>query len=711
MVAIIKKNFRLQNARDFLEGLNAHPRSTPLEELPNTPVNGSTTLTAQAPAAGAVTTTATLTWTYPISNTVTNKTENSTDLKKDAIYGLREKIGSHLDDRNHYLFIGKSTTWKPEDWPGSSDAFNSLIDPSPELAPKPALDTLEEERRVWDEIIGLKKISELTASLVIPRSDWDGTGKTVYRIFDDRDPNLYGPPTVDDQIRLISGRSGLRVGNFYVINSEYDLFVCIETGLNANGLPNVSTEEPRRTQTPGELIDYSPIDGYVWKYITTIKQADVTKFTTDQWIPVRTLIPQEIKQSEIDDATGGIADAQATVQAGAKPGSVLSFVVENASAQIDSYVTTHTGTAASFINSTTAPSVATLADNPQLSPNNNAYANMHMYITSVGRGNGEIYTIAAYNAQNKQITLAAGQTWSQALANPQGAQQTIDVTYDILPIVTVKSNGTTPVKLKPVVSNGRISRVKVVDTGANATSVIVTVDPSSGLNGGLNGGKQAAKIRAVLGPNKGLGADPEKDLGAFFVMLNAKLAHDDASGDFPLSNDYRQLGIIRDVRKPDNKLASEDTLNACEGLSVQNITAPEGSGSTSATPFVADEIVVQTYLNSDNKQIVAKARLIEFKQDPNLSGAYIIRYIQTPETGYESFVSSGGNQSKFLYTERKNPTTGQILNNEQQVKCEIREPLPAELKKFEGEILYLENRRAILRAKEQTEDIKAIIEF
>jgi hypothetical protein len=183
-------------------------------------------------------------------------------------------------------------------------------------------------------------------------------------------------------------------------------------------------------------------------------------------------------------------------------------------------------------------------------------------------------------------------------------------------------------------------------------------------------------------------------------LLNAKLAHDDLSGDFPLSNDYRQLGIIRDVKKPDGKLATADTLNACEGLSVQNI-----NGANITTPFIADEIVVQTYTNAQNQQVVAKARLIEFKADPELSGAYIIRYIQTPETGYEDFVPSNGDITKFLLTERKDS------NNNPLATCEIRSALPAEVKKFNGEILYLENRRAVLRAKEQTEDIKAIIEF
>lgn len=703
MVAIIKKNFRLQNARDFLEEIKAHPR---ISNGVADPLELSSDLTVLAPAAGELTTEATYSWTWTISNTVTDKTQNSEQLKKDAIFGLREKIGGHIYDRNHYLFIGKTTQWKPEDWPGNTALFNSLLDPSPELAPKPALDTLEEERRVWDEMIGLKKITDLTSSLVIPRSDWDGTGKTVYRIYDDRDPNLYSPPTVDDQIRLIGNRTGLRVGNFYALNSEYDLFVCVETGLNANGLPNVSTEEPRRTQTPGDLIDYSDIDGYVWKYITTIKQSDVTKFTTDQWMPIRTLIAQEIKASEIDEATGGLADPQAIVQSTAKPGSVLSVVIENPADQIDSYTTTHNGRLSTPTNNVGAPSTATLqlatgSNPPALSPNINAYANMHLYITSVGRGYGEVYTIALYNPQSKQIELQTGEKFSDALVNPTQEQGQIEITYDILPLVTVQSNGTSPVKIKPEVSNGRISRIKVIDPGANATSVIVSVHPTSG----LNSLKEPAKARAVLGPRLGLGADPEKDLGAFFVLLNVKLSHNDISGDFPLSNDYRQLGIIRDVRNPAGTLATSDTLNACKRLSVQN---PDGPNPL--TPFVADEIIVQTYIGTDNKQVVAKARLLEFIPDPNLQGAYLISYIQTPETGYNPFVSTNSDSTKNLNSDRR-AADGTPLQSDLQSSCEIRVPIASEIKKFDGEILYLENRRAVLRAQEQTEDIKVVIEF
>lgn len=693
MAAIIKKNFRLQNARDFLENLKAHPRVT---DGVASPLEDSDNLTVAALEEGATSTQATLTWEWSISNTVSNTTPSSPELRADAIKGLRDQIGAHVVDRNHYLFIGKSTPW-------TDTTGDTLLAPSSELAPAPALDTIEEERRVWDEMLGLKKITDLSTSLVIPRHDWDGTGKTVHRVYDDKNPNLHNTPNSDEvaNANVPRGIQGLRLGSFYVVNSEYDLFVCIETGRNADGDPTPSTEEPRRTQSPTELIDYTSIDGYVWKYVTSIRAADITRFTTDSWIPVKTLNAQELKESEIEESAGGLPSPQALVQQSAVSGSVVSFIVDNARAQIDAYTTTHVGEldqASNTNDGSGATAILTSGDaGDEPSSSTNAYTNMHVYITST-RGLGEIYKIGAYDSAQKIITLADGQQWSDAIVNPSAELVALAVTYEILPIVTVESNGTTPVKLKPVVENGRISRVKVIDGGENATHVKVTVNETSGKNADT----QTAKIRAVLSPVNGLGADIEKDLGAFYVMLNARLSHSDESGDFPLSNDYRQLGIIRDVRNTDGSLATATTLNACKTLEVDTLT-PAG-----LPAFEVDEVITQTY-TADGVEKTARAKLIEFKDLG--SNVYTIGYIQTPDTGFVPFVASTSQTSTFLTTERRDQSTDTILGGSQQTTCKIRSTVNPEIKKFHGEILYLENRRAVLRSPEQTEDIKAIIEF
>jgi hypothetical protein len=188
-------------------------------------------------------------------------------------------------------------------------------------------------------------------------------------------------------------------------------------------------------------------------------------------------------------------------------------------------------------------------------------------------------------------------------------------------------------------------------------------------------------------------------LGAFYVMLNARLSHNDESGDFPLSNDYRQLGIIRDVRNVDGSIATADTLNACKTLEVDTLVA------AGLPAFEVDEVIKQTY-TVDGVEKTARAKLIEFIDQG--SGIYTIGFIQTPETGFTPFSASS---TEPLATERKDQSSGVLLGETEQTTCIIRSVIQPEIKKFDGEILYLENRRAVLRSPEQTEDIKAIIEF
>lgn len=701
MVAIIKKNFRLQNARDFIDNLKSHPRASlngdpaPLEK-----VGSGLSVSVDSDTLA----TATYSWTYTISNTVEDKTSNSPELKKDSILGLKEKIGAHVTDRNHYLFIGKTTPWTEAD-----DASEMPLNPQAELSPAPAKDTHEEERRVWDEMLGLKKITGLNASLVIPRSDWDGTGKTIYRVYDDRNPNLYAPANLDEKLAANLSRTVLgnpvvlKLGNFYALNSEYDLFVCIQTGVDSSGYPTPSTEEPRRTQSPRELIDYTEIDGYIWKYITTIKSSDVNKFLTDHWIPIRTLSAQEIKESQIEAAAGGIPDAQAIVQDAAVTdgsGIVLSCVVENLTEQTNSYTKTHKGVLSALGTNAYGVSTATIAPRivagiPGIPPSgvSGAYINMHLHITSPASLVGEVYVIESYTPSvgYGSINLTPGAQWSDQLQSASTAG--VSVEYEILPIITTVSNGTVPVKLRPIVSNGRISGVKVVNSGKNATFVDVIVHPTSG----KTSGEPVAKIRAVLSPTNGLGADPEKDLGAFFAMLTAKLDYNESSGDneadFPLSNDYRQIGIIRDVLNKDGNLATKNTYNASKAIEIENITG-------ASSLFEVDEVVKQTYTQSGVVK-TAKARVIDIS-DADASGKRTITYVQTPETGYTPFYYHESDTTYSISSDRPGSS---------QTNATVTRLIDPEIKKFAGEILYLENRRAILRAQEQTEDIKLIVEF
>ena len=220
----------------------------------------------------------------------------------------------------------------------------------------------------------------------------------------------------------------------------------------------------------------------------------------------------------------------------------------------------------------------------------------------------------------------------------------------------------------------------MVQPGRGATWVNVTVESYSG--------GSAPAVRPILSSTKGLGKDPEKDLGAYFVMLTSKLSYKmgetDTTLDFPINNDYRQVGIIRNVKNVDGSLATEKTRIATKRMLVYNVTQPG-----SETPSFHEDEQIEAIIDSKT----VKAQIIDSVTLENNRAS--ITFIQNPSTGYGSFAGSA--------VKIKGVISG--------TEAEIVQIYNEEIKKFEGEILYLENRRPVLREKDMIEDIKTIIEF
>ena len=54
-------------------------------------------------------------------------------------------------------------------------------------------------------------------------------------------------------------------------------------------------------------------------------------------------------------------------------------------------------------------------------------------------------------------------------------------------------------------------------------------------------------LEVVIGPEGGHGsADMEAELNAKRVMTNIRLTYAEGAGDFPVDNDFRRIGIIKD---------------------------------------------------------------------------------------------------------------------------------------------------------------------
>lgn len=171
---------------------------------------------------------------------------------------------SFAKDQNNslYTFIGL---------PNSSE-----YSPTWNINPISPKDSFEEENNIWDSIISLKKIKQNDIKRVIRKITWaSGTTYDMYRHDISRD-NIAKP----------SNATSLYSSNYYIVNSDFKVYICLENGTTPetpNGKP--SLDEPLFTDLQPRSAGNSN-DGYVWKYLYTIKPADLIKFDTINFIPV-----------------------------------------------------------------------------------------------------------------------------------------------------------------------------------------------------------------------------------------------------------------------------------------------------------------------------------------------------------------------------------------------------------------------------------------
>ena len=84
----------------------------------------------------------------------------------------------------------------------------------------------------------------------------------------------------------VSGATNLYSASYYILNSDYRVYICLQNGTdpdNLNGRPSLDEPlftdlEPRAAGTSG--------DGYIWKYLYTIKPTDIIKFESTDFMPV-----------------------------------------------------------------------------------------------------------------------------------------------------------------------------------------------------------------------------------------------------------------------------------------------------------------------------------------------------------------------------------------------------------------------------------------
>lgn len=232
--------------------------------------------------------------------------------------------------------------------------------------------------------------------------------------------------------------------------------------------------------------------------------------------------------------------------------------------------------------------------------------------------------------------------------------------------VTVVGNGSNA-NVTPIITSQRFSGLNIINPGTNYNYAKVVV---------TEGGGSGANIRAIMSPYGGHGKDPIDELGGYRVVINTRLDFDEGSGDFPITNDYRIIGIIESpISTNTNSTANLLTLDATKTLNVAPLSGT----------FENDEFILGL-TSKANAQIVQKG-----------SGArFDIKYIQNKDT------SNGHINFQVGDT---------IIGSSSFATAYVHGITQPEVFKYSGKVLYLENRRKITRAVDQAENIHIIIEF
>jgi len=425
-----------------------------------------------------------------------------------------------IEDESVYFFVSKPTSWT-----GTGG----------DLAPNSVFDTFTLEPEAHDEMLYLKRVSVSNCVNVI----------RLYRWQENRRYQAYSNTV--DLSDLLTKRtiSTIEYYPFYVVSDDFRVYKCLDNGAspgaNVNGV--ASTVEPTTVAFTGSDT-YSPIsDGYLWKYMFTLRPIDASEFLTTDWFPIRTL--------NEDDGTDNW-----DIITNAVNGGVYNIKVTNAgSAYTNILPATDDSNTTNSQGFTYAVSGSTIViDSGQsASGTDSTYVNSVLYTKNASGVVQEVRNITAYVGSTRTVTLSSAVT--------------AGLRAYISPKLTLTGNGANLVAIARMTSNA-VREIQIFAPGSGYTECSVTFTGAA---------SSPAAAEAIISPFGGHGSDPVVELGAFNLLSKAKFEGDEG-GVIVSSNEYRKIGLIT------NPLVygSLKTAQARSGLTTSQMTLASTDSATNS---------------------------------------------------------------------------------------------------------------------------------
>ena len=261
-----------------------------------------------------------------------------------------------------------------------------------------------------------------------------------------------------------------------------------------------------------------------------------------------------------------------------------------------------------------------------------------------------------------------------------------DGTGAIVKITTGGSGAISGVTMQAAGSGYTYGNVRIVNGNVYSDAGVTTNLPIDA--------NAIGSIEVIMSPEGGHGADLAAEFFAKRVMTNIRLTYAEGSGDFPVDNDFRRIGIIQDpFNYGTTTVASASTLRGTAALKLT------GSGD-----YTIDEEITQTVSGG-----TAKGRVVSWDATNG-----ILKYFQSPDLHTHNGKVLAFDHATNNVTGTTSSTARPIDANQDTALADISftdGKANPEIAPNSGDIVYIENRRQITRAADQIEDIKLVIEF
>ncbi len=508
---------------------------------------------------------------------------------------------SAASSNTYYSFIGLPN-------PTELDSNWNVSPPAPK-------DSFEQEFEYWDSMIALKKIYPEDVRQVVRKIRWE-EGITY---------DMYRHDISRTRTAKPSNATSLYSSNYYVVNSNYQVYICLNNGTtpnNPNGRP--SQVEPTFTDLEPRSVG-SGSDGYIWKYLYTLSATDILRFDSTNFVPV---------------------------------------------------------------------------------PKNWGFDDQSSLIKNNAENNGQIKICVIKDRGN--------------YSNVSGIRNRVFTN------VPIKGDGTGAFVTITFNNNAEVENIFVTDGGQNYTYGRIDT-----VAGGLPNPLSQPKFDVIIPPKGGHGYDIYNELGAFYVSMYSRIENDLNNPDFITGNEISRIGIVQNPEKYNSsEILVDDKVSALSAIKLTGIT---NSTDYQSATFIPDSYISQ----SIGTGITAFGRVISYDkntgvlkywQDKTLAGFNtdgtqnynqyqfnLERFTASPSTG-GNLVISGGSinlqiDTGFGSTESPGITT--VINNRtyRLGQSFINGLANPEVKKYSGNIIYVDHRPSITRSQNQKEDIKVILQF